>query len=555
MSLPGQIARCKTKLEGAGYAVVETLAVAWSSMDLYACPEFQRLRSLVASRKIRGIGLLDRDRLEAKGLQRLIFFSECREADVELIFCQGPELVDGPEGQLVELALSMGKEKSNMRAQEGSRDALRDRVVKDRLPTSWHRLWGYTPDPPNVQYVPDDNWPHLKLLCDLAKSGKKSHEIITELERSGIPSPTGLMEWTPTMILTIIHNPAYAGRYVALRRRSREPVKRRGETSGKSSADRLPIDEGEYLPEVTIVDPPLTWEERTQILERRAANQRLSRRNAKREYLFRGLIECEIHTGKKGQPRKYRGVPARHGDSYFYTCGHSAHRHLRGPELESAVKNEIRTMFEYPDDNLYERVGHGRTLRNVEPELRLELKRQETRRATLLRNEATLEERFIAGRIDDDVYGLLKLKYQSQREGAESRRDELLIQLAQMGREEEAVQSLSALRDKYLGKLDSLSNEEWRELFSVLNVRITVDTPFNDEAEFWDSVIERGKNDDDPRNEDGLRIDDALFLGGRLSGVLLHISLTLAWDADRVDTVLDGVGPGTVSARPRCDRW
>ncbi|GAJ00134.1 unnamed protein product, partial [marine sediment metagenome] len=32
------------------------------------------------------------------------FLSECKAAGVELVICQGPPIIDAPEGQIVELA-------------------------------------------------------------------------------------------------------------------------------------------------------------------------------------------------------------------------------------------------------------------------------------------------------------------------------------------------------------------------------------------------------------------------------------------------------------------
>ena len=69
---------------------------------------------------------LDRDRLQAQGLQRLIFLSECRDRGVPIITVQGAPMLEGGEGQLVELALALGKERSVLRAQQGARDGLRD---------------------------------------------------------------------------------------------------------------------------------------------------------------------------------------------------------------------------------------------------------------------------------------------------------------------------------------------------------------------------------------------------------------------------------------------
>ena len=87
------------------------LKVDWTSLDLLHCPEFQKLRNWILTREIQGLGILDRDRLNAIGLQRLVFLTECKEHGVELVICQGPPILDEPEGQLVELALAIGKDR------------------------------------------------------------------------------------------------------------------------------------------------------------------------------------------------------------------------------------------------------------------------------------------------------------------------------------------------------------------------------------------------------------------------------------------------------------
>ncbi len=47
---------------------------------------------------------------------------------MQVITAQGVPMLEGPEGQLVELALALGKERSVARAQQGARDGLRDRA-------------------------------------------------------------------------------------------------------------------------------------------------------------------------------------------------------------------------------------------------------------------------------------------------------------------------------------------------------------------------------------------------------------------------------------------
>jgi predicted site-specific integrase-resolvase len=113
ISLDTQVDRASSKLQAQGYHVPpdRILKVDWTSLDLFNCPQFQMVRKWVLSREIAALGILDRDRLNAQGLQRLLFLSDCKDAGVELVICQGPPIMNEPEGQLVELALALGKER------------------------------------------------------------------------------------------------------------------------------------------------------------------------------------------------------------------------------------------------------------------------------------------------------------------------------------------------------------------------------------------------------------------------------------------------------------
>ncbi len=119
LSLDSQEAAVRKVLEAQGYETPpdNILKVDWSSLDLMSCPEFQMLRGWIADGKVQAVGTLDRDRLQAQGLQRLIFLSDCRDYSVQIITVQRAPMLEGGEGQLVKLALALGKERSVLRAQ------------------------------------------------------------------------------------------------------------------------------------------------------------------------------------------------------------------------------------------------------------------------------------------------------------------------------------------------------------------------------------------------------------------------------------------------------
>ena len=64
------------------------IKVDWTSLDLMSCPQFQNLRRWIATGEVEAVGVLDRDRLQAQGLQRLVFLSDCRDHRVAVITAQ-----------------------------------------------------------------------------------------------------------------------------------------------------------------------------------------------------------------------------------------------------------------------------------------------------------------------------------------------------------------------------------------------------------------------------------------------------------------------------------
>ena len=144
LSLDSQEVAVLKTLDERGYEAPPqyVLKVDWSSLDLMSCPEFQQLRGWIADGTVQAVGTLDRDRLQAQGLQRLIFLSECRDQQVQVVTVQGPPMLEGGEGQLIELALALGKEGSVLRAQQGARDGLRDRAILRGLPPNMYKIYG-----------------------------------------------------------------------------------------------------------------------------------------------------------------------------------------------------------------------------------------------------------------------------------------------------------------------------------------------------------------------------------------------------------------------------
>ncbi len=494
-SLPSQVSRCKERLDPS-CVITHIFEDDWSSLDLFASPKFQQLRSLIKGRDIDAIAVFDRDRLEAQGLQRLIFLSECKEAGVELVICQGPPIIDAPEGQIVELALAIGKERQVLRARQGSRDGLHDRAVKRGLPVTYRRPYGYDWDKQKNRLLPNAQYPNVKLIFNLVLNrGWGYQPVIDELKKRGILSPAGLVEWNKQTLSGILHNPVYAGRFYALKVQSCEPTQRPKKSKRvNSSQRRLRLEDAHYMANIQVIDPPITWEQRERIFTQLAEHQKLSQRNAQRDYLLRGVILCGTHYGKQGEPRRYHGQP--HHDSWRYTCpvGGCTRPFIRGHEIEQLVKFYVKCLFIGQPSNspLFDDTHRRQAAQELERELR-ECEAKLQKRIQMLAKE---EMRFLAGEVDQDTYDLVKAALVVERNGLEVRRRELLEHMNQLGREREAAGSLEEMALKYRLKLladgDRLTNEEWRNLFTALNLRVRVEDNANGPSDMRDMVVEVG---------------------------------------------------------------
>ena len=235
LSLDAQEKAVRQALAQAGFETPSTylLKVDWTSLDLMACPQFQLLQKWIISGEVAALGVLDRDRLQAQGLQRLVFLAECREQGVQVITVQGVPMLDGAEGQLVEMALALGKERSVLRAQEGARDGLRTRATKKGLPPNYHSPYGMRWE--HDRLVPNDDYAVACEIWQMGLEGKTLWSIAKSLTQRGLPTPKGRRVWSSTTIGGILSNRAYAGVVEALKTQAVAPKKRQAGTYGNSS--------------------------------------------------------------------------------------------------------------------------------------------------------------------------------------------------------------------------------------------------------------------------------------------------------------------------------
>jgi len=481
-SLDSQVARVKAELEKLGYIVPSEfiIKVDWTSLDLFHCPEFQKLRNWIQKKEIAALGVFDRDRLNAQGLQRLTFLSECKENGVELVICQGPPILDEPEGQLLELALALGKERQVLRAQQGSRDALRERATVKGLPTTYQNPYGYYWDKMQPRLLADANWETRSLIVNLFLQGKTLKGIVKELHRRGIPSPKGREWWPEPTISLILKDTVNYGEYRALRREAIEPQQRRSNTYGKSSSQHH---SGIHLANIVVEKPIITKEQHDWILRRLELNKLNAKRNSKRDYLLRGMIHYE------GDNLRYYGADIRHMSwAYKYIPRNrnadNPRTYLPGRKLESLVEAKAREILT-SDDVLERELGSRKVIIDGSiAKLEEQLKRLDRKWNENANAESELVGLRIRGKVSDEPYDRQQSLLLAERRWIIEERERVDKQLNQLRQNAVALVNLEGLRGQVEQKLASTEFADRRFVLEALGTKVIVTTEGSVEVEF-----------------------------------------------------------------------
>ena len=484
LSPESQEDRVRQVLEAKGFEVPShyVFKVEWSSLDLESCPEFQQLRRLIVEGKVQAVGTFDRDRLQAQGLQRLVFLSECRERGIELITAQGAPMLEGGEGQLVELALALGKERSVARAQQGSRDGLRDRARLKGLPPTTNRFFGYQWDQQAQRYLPDQRYMEAYELWQLGLSGTPISAIARELTRRGILTPSGKQGWSAYSVRHILKNRSYAGVIEALKTEAVEPKKRRANTYGKTGRRSRP--ESERILLKGLVDRPIVTDAEYQWMQKRLQrNQQFARKNTRlRSYLLSGLIRCascgRAYVGstiqRRGKVYSYYGCGARwNKNPNVDSC---SSRSLRADTVEAEVFGMVEQFLKGPEgfeNEMRHRQGFSD---ESEASLRRELASFDRQHSEELSAEARAFRLAAHGEVSEQVFeqetGLIRTKLQWIVE----QRDRVLAQLADLERYRFDPVSVELLRKRLDTRLSSATEEDRRFILEAIGTKVIVQT-------------------------------------------------------------------------------
>jgi len=487
-SLDTQREACLKYCKEHGYQVTHQFIETWTGTELER-PKLDELRQAVRNEEIIGCVIYSLDRLSRDPVHGVIITEEFEKHHVGLEAVT--ESVDNTEvGKLITYIKGFSAKLEVERLRDRMGRGFKARVFDKKLPITFREPYGYTWDKESTRLMPNDDYENAKLILNLALEGKTYGKIIAELEKRGILSPDGVTVWNKATISRLLHNPLYAGQYYAFKTQVVEPKKRNGSTYGKSSVIRLPQDQWHYIPEIEVIDPPMTLDQRTLLLAQLEQRQKLASRNAKRTYLLRGRIFCETHKGKGGAPRVYHGQPRRNG-SWRYVCpvGKCDSQHLDGPGLEKLIFLAIwRDIFLQGSDEFIGSL-QPKSIASTAKYFKAELVKCKKEAEKTINKQVVIENRWLDGKYsDEEVYQRLRSQCEERRTYLQHHTDELLTELAQLSKQEEAIESIKQLRGKYssafLKSIKPLRESElsrppdlitiWRQILDTLNVRVHI---------------------------------------------------------------------------------
>ncbi|MFC1957085.1 recombinase family protein [Chloroflexota bacterium] len=488
-SLGSQVSEVKSWLEAQGWEIPpeRIITVRWTSKNILACPDMQRLLAWANNGEVGAVGALHLDRFACRMGQMGQILDALREGSVELLAKNSP-LQAGLLGEAMAMVITIAKALQVERADEGSKSGLHNRAKLRGLPTTCQVPYGYRWDESRTRLLPTINWPNRKLILSMFLGGDTIKGIKRELERRAIPSPRGLNHWPEPTIWGILVDSVNFGEYRALRRENTEPKERRGKlngnpTYGKTSSRKVP---GIVLPNIEIDSPVITREDHEWIIKRLAKNRLNSRRNGKHNFLLKGMVHYEL------DGRRYHGRHIRDNIwAYEYpdnglNRNHHPRSYINGPRLEKAVEDMAHRLLS-DETVLSNELGRKdlalkESITNLENELRKLEKRENAN--TNAEAQLLLDKNLYGKEITEEAFRRALTRIQTERKYIAERTQEITEQLANLKDMASSMVGLKQLQTKLEKKLSSTEFADRREILEALGTKVDVTTDGRLEVDF-----------------------------------------------------------------------
>ncbi len=352
-SIPTQLDSCRRYCAERGYTVLTEHTDAHSGTELDR-PGLNATIDAVGALRPDVVVLHDVDRLGRELIVQAIAERDLTRhgARVEYALGGGTGSTDQELLKLMKQAIAVYENRQRVeRSRRGKDGRVRDgQVLVAARPAYGYRYVGGDRTG-KLEPHPDEAPIVRRIFRWCADDGLTTYAIAKRLYAEQVPTrgdgnpvvhkKAGQHFWDPHTVARILGNPTHKGEWFWNKTR-------RVRDGDRVVQKARPREEWISLPVPALVDPA-TWERAQRQLAR---NRQMARRNAKREYLLRGLVFCPCGrrwTGRyKNQlDRAYYRCPTTEGEPWRVDC--HARFGMEQTRLESAVLGAVRAFLLEPD--------------------------------------------------------------------------------------------------------------------------------------------------------------------------------------------------------------
>jgi site-specific DNA recombinase len=468
-SLDRQEALCRAHCAANDWEVVAVFKEGHTGAELFERVALRDARDLARRQGYDVLVVKCVDRFGREPVHQFIVIYELKQAGVRVEFVQD-QIPDTAEGQIIHHVLAYGAKKERERILERTYTARKERATKYGMPLATGKApFGYEwADARKSNIAPvEPQATHARRIWDLAEQGRPLRNIGMQLAKEGIPTPSGkLGNWSLGTLRDILHNPAYMGRYEALRWR-----RIKHERILRPAEERVPI------PCPALVSPQ-TFEA---VQHRLSQNKQGAARNNRRveDYLLRaGYIRCAVC----GCRMTATYTTNRQGEFPIYVCASMPgittqscpnRTRISAHKADTAVRDYISALFQ---DESRIRCELERLM--GEDPTKQDLAAVEQAAKRLAREEANLTSALaqLSAAAQAPVIARLN-QLAEQRAELSTERERVLARRGAWEAALERLERIDAWRVQIANKLDGATYERWREILFACGVEVRVHPP------------------------------------------------------------------------------
>ena len=316
-SLQTQVEACQRYAESHGLSVMAMFKDDYTGTKL-ARPGLDQVRAMIGRQEVDAVIVNSSDRLSRKLAHLLILREEWQRAKVELHFVNRGKSEDTPESRMTENIEGVFNEYWREKIVEASRRGLNGKAKAGKVVCAGYPPYGYAFADGQLVIV-EDEAAIVRMIYGFytGQGGNRPmslYAIAQRLSEMHVPTPGEIKKrprrraagaWDLTAVYRIITSETYAGVW----------------HYGEPERFAIPV---------PAIVTRVEWEAAQ---AQRATNKRMSRRNAKHDYLLSGMIECECS-------RAMIGHGDHRADRFYYRC--KTHDYLRWGEERTCITKAVR---------------------------------------------------------------------------------------------------------------------------------------------------------------------------------------------------------------------